>query len=213
MFEMTHWEGKKIVNRECRFAVYVPPPNFSDPDLHVVKEILHLESGEKVPNLRHVWNYQRPYWMVKEGQRTFEQYIDYIEEDRCQKFLSNQTQLVANIGRKIGKPKFQGSLRDVCTSPYVFGADIKSTSCIKKDYKKAFPDINTEFSVAVFDIESDVVHGTEEALMATISYKNRCITVVKKSFVAGILDVERKLRILIEKYIGDVVKSVTLKSN
>lgn len=206
MFEMTHWEGKKIVNRECRFAVYVPPPNFSDPDLHVVKEILHLESGEKVPNLRHVWNYQRPYWMVKEGQRTFEQYIDYIEEDRCQKFLSNQTQLVANIGRKIGKPKFQGSLRDVCTSPYVFGADIKSTSCIKKDYKKAFPDINTEFSVAVFDIESDVVHGTEEALMATISYKNRCITVVKKSFVAGILDVERKLRILIEKYIGDVVK-------
>lgn len=203
---MTHWEGKKIVNRECRFAVYVPPPNFSDPDLHVVKEVLHLETGEKVPHLHHEWNYQRPYWMVKQGQRTFEQYLDYIEEDRCNKLYSNQTQLIANIGRQIGKPRFQGSLRDVCVNPYVFGADIKSTACIKKDYKRQYPDINTEFSVAVFDIEADVVHGTEEAIMATVSFKNRCITIVKNSFVKGILDVERKLRVLVEKYIGDVVR-------
>lgn len=203
---MTHWEGKKIVNRECRFAVYVPPPNFSDPDLHVVKEVLHLEDGTVVPNLAHVYDYQRPYWMVKQGQRTFEQYLDYIEEDRCQKFFTNQTKLVASIGRQLGRPKFQGSLRDICVSPYVFGADIKSTACIKKDYKREFPNVNTEFSVAIFDIESDVVHGTEEALMATLSFKNRCITVVKKSFVEGILDAERKVRLLIEKYIGDIVK-------
>jgi hypothetical protein len=211
MFEQTHYEGKKIVNRECRFAVYVPPPNFSDPDLHVVKEVLHLEDGTRVPNLQHVWDYQRPYWMVKQGQRTFVQYLDYIEEDRCQKFMTNQTKLIASIGRQIGRPKFQGSLRDVCTSPYVFGADIKSTACIKKDYKRKYPDINTEFSVAVFDIETDVVHGTEEAIMATLSFKDRVLTVVKKSFVKGILDVERKLYILLEKYIGDVVKQRGVK--
>lgn len=205
MFDETHFNGKKIISRECRFAVYVPPPNFSDPDLHVVKEVLHLEDGTRVPNLRQEWNYQRPYWMVKKGQRTFEQYIDYIEEDRCQKFFSNQTKLVASIARQVGQPKFNGSLRDICESPYVFGADIKSTACIKKDYKLAYPETNTEFSVAVFDIETDMVYGTEESIMATLSYKDKCLTVVKKSFVEGILDVERKLRILVEKYIGKEV--------
>ena len=42
MFEDQFYNGKRIINRECRFATYVKPPNYSDPDLHVVKEILHL---------------------------------------------------------------------------------------------------------------------------------------------------------------------------
>lgn len=206
MFDDTHYNGKKIVARECRFAVYVPPPSFSDPDLHVVKEVLHLEDNTKVPNLRHIWNYQRPFWFVKKGQQTFKQYMDYIEEDRCSKFFSNQTQLAAKISKMSGKGKFGVGLRDACETPYVFGADIKSTSCIKKDYKLAYPDLNTEFSVAVFDIETDMVHGTEESIMATISYKENCLVVVKKSFVDGILDIENKLRVLLKKYLGDIIE-------
>lgn len=207
MLHDTHFNGKRIVARECRFAVHVKPQNFSDPDLHVVKEILHLEDQTTVPNLRHVYNYQRPFYIVKKGQQTFKQYIDYIEEDRCDKYYSNQTQLVSNIARVIGKPRFFGGLRDLCENPYIFGADIKSTACIKKEYKQAFPDTKTEYTVAVFDIETDMVHGTGESIMATISCKDKCLTVVKKSFVEGILDVERKLRILLDKYLGDILKA------
>ena len=32
-----YFNGKKIVARECRFATYVAPPSYSDPDLHVIK--------------------------------------------------------------------------------------------------------------------------------------------------------------------------------
>ena len=206
MFEDKYFEGKKIKSRECRFAVYAPPVNFYDPDLHVVKEILHLDDGSSVPILKHVWNYQRPYWIVKKGQQNFKQYIDYIEEERCNKFFTNQTQLVENIRSKVEVTKTFGGLRDVCESPYVFGADIKSTACIKKDYKVKYPDVNTEFTVAVFDIETDMLHGTEESIMATLSFGKKCLTVVKKSFVEGILDVERKLRVLLDKYIGDIIK-------
>ncbi len=208
MFEDTHYEGKKIVSRECRFAVYCPPPDFYEPDLHTIKEVLHLENGEKVPRMIQEFNYQRPYWLVKQGQRNFNQYIDYIEEDRLDKYYCNQTHLVTEIGRKTkykGK-SFNVGLRDVCASPYVFGADIKSTSCIKKDYKVAYPGVNTEFTVAVFDIETDMVHGTEESIMATLSFGKKVLTVVKKSFVEGILDVERKLRIIMDKYIGHIIK-------
>ena len=206
MLDDTHFDGKKILSRECRFAVYVPPQNFHDHDLHVVKEVLHLEDNTSVPNLRHVWNYQRPYWIVKKGQQKFEQYIDYIEEDKCQKFFSNQTQLVSKIGNKVGIKSQRAGLRDVCESPYVFGADIKSTACIKKDYKLKYPNINTEFTVAVFDIETDMIHGTDESIMATLSFGNKCLTVVKKSFIDGIVDVEKKLRIVLDKYIGNIVK-------
>lgn len=208
MFEDTHYNGKKIIKRECRFAVYTPPPSFTDPDLHVVKEILHLEDNTVVPNLKQVWNYQRPYWIVKDGQKNFKQYIDYIEEERCNKFFSNQTQLAARIAKKTGKFKpNNNNLRSACESPYVFGADIKSTSCIKKEYQDKYPDITTEFKVAVFDIETDMLHGTNESIIATISFKERCLVVVKKSFVKGILDVENKLRLLLKKYLGEIVSN------
>ena len=79
MFSENYYNGKKIINRECRFATFVPPPNYSDPDLHVVKEILHLEDNTRVPNLRHIYDYKRSFHIVKKGQRTFTQYIDYVE--------------------------------------------------------------------------------------------------------------------------------------
>lgn len=207
MFEDQFYNGKRIINRECRFATYVKPPNYSDPDLHVVKEILHLEDKTSVPNMRLVWDYKRPFWITKKAQRNFTQYIDYIEESRCNKYFSTQTKLVESIGRALGKKVNPWTdLRTICSEPYIFGADIKSTACIKQEYKKAFPNINTEFSVAVFDIETDMLHGTEESIMATLSFKDKILTVVKKSFVEGILDVENKLRFLLKKYIGDILE-------
>ena len=201
------YNGVEVLTKECRFAVYTAPPNYSDPDLHTVKEILHLADGTKVPNLRHIWDYQRPFWITKKGQQNFKQYMDYIEEDRCDKYFSNQTKLVQSIARCLGKGKFNGGLRDICESPYVFGADIKSTACIKQDYIKANPDKQTEFSVAVFDIETDMVHGTKESIMGTLTFGDKAITVVRKSFLEGIEDAERKLRIVIDKYIGDIIRA------
>ena len=207
MFEDTHYNGKRIVSRECRFAVYAPPPSFYDPDLHTVKEILHLEDGTAVPNLKFVWDYQRPFWITKKGQRQHTQYIDYIEEEKCDIYRTNETRLVENIGRalkvKVGP---RDGKRNVCVSPYVFGADIKSTACIKRDYQLAYPDKTTEFKVSVFDIETDMIDKSQGAIMATLSFGEKCFTAVRKSFVKDLVDVERKLRILMEKYIGDVLK-------
>lgn len=70
MFEDQFYNGKRIINRECRFATYVKPPNYSDPDLHVVKEILHLEDKTSVPNMRLVWDYKRPFWITKKLKET-----------------------------------------------------------------------------------------------------------------------------------------------
>lgn len=207
MFSENYYNGKKIINRECRFATFVPPPNYSDPDLHVVKEILHLEDNTRVPNLRHIYDYKRSFHIVKKGQRTFTQYIDYVEVDKCNVYYSTQSKLVESIARalktRVGPRE---SLRDICSSPYVFGADIKSTSCIKKEYKTEYPDINTEFSVAVFDIETDMLHGTNESILATLSFKDKILTVIKRSFIEGILDVEKKLYVLLEKYLGEIIK-------
>ena len=202
-----YFNGKKIVARECRFATYVAPPSYSDPDLHVIKEILHLEDNTKVPNMRLEWDYKRPFWVVKKGQRNYKQYLDYIEEDRCNKYFSTQTKLVENIGRALNeKVNPWTDLRTVCSNPYIFGADIKSTSCIKQEYKKAYPNINTEFSVAVFDIETSMFDEEGTAIMATLSFKDKVLTVVRKSFVEGILDVEKKLRFLLKKYLGEIIE-------
>jgi hypothetical protein len=202
MDEITHYNGQKVLKKECRFAVYVEPPNFANPDLHFVKLALHLEDGSIVPATHLEWDYERPFWYVKKGQQDYKQYLDYIEQERCDKVMTTQTQMVSKIARRGGNPRFRGTLRDVLADPYVFGADIKSTSCIKKDYKTAYPGVKSEFTVAVFDIETDMLHGTDESIMATISFKDKCLTVVKKSFIQGILEPEKKLRLLLNKYLG-----------
>lgn len=40
----------QIASKECRFATYCKPSDFNQPDLHVIKEIIHTKDGRTIPN-------------------------------------------------------------------------------------------------------------------------------------------------------------------
>ena len=112
------------VGIECRFATYVKPPEAGLPDLHLVKEQVHKADGTVVPVVKPVYNYERPYWIVKKGYRNFNQPKEWIEKERVNEFYSTQTDLLYKAASSLGKPYFKKSIKDLAAeSPYLFGID------------------------------------------------------------------------------------------
>lgn len=195
-----------IVGYECRFAVYCPGNRYSDRDLHVIKEIIHTKDGREIPHLRKVYDYKRPFWVAKPAQRKYEQHREWEDISNLRKFETTQSRMSQSIARALGRPGSDGNPRDLFRSPYLYGADILSTSLIKNKYLTSFPNLITPYSVACFDTEKDMKLGTDEINMATISLKDRVYTAIDKSFFEGYTDIIPRLQRTMDKYLSEYVK-------
>lgn len=196
------------VGIECRFATYVRPPEVEQPDMHLVKEQVHMKDGTIVPRIKPIYNYERPYWVVNKGSRNFQQPKEWIDESRTNIFHSTQSELQWRCANSLQDRSFHVSMKSlIAKNPYLFGVDIKSTAVIKQDYHTAYKDLKTEYSVGVFDTETDVIHGTEQITMATFSYGSICFTAVQKSFLKGIAnperEIEEKTKLYLDKYVNE----------
>lgn len=192
------------IGYECRFAVYCPPPPGADDDFHLVKEIAHYADGRREPRTRLVKNYKRPFWVTKKGCQNHEQKKEWEDITKLDKFETTQSKLNDSIKKALGMPWFQGDPRQLSRSPYLYGSDILSTAVLKKTYQKKWPDLMSGYSVACFDTEKDVVYGTDEINMATISFGKKVFTAVQKSFVEGLSNVQVRAHDAFKKYLGAI---------
>ena len=198
-------DNKKIISKECRFATYCRPSYGERTDLHVIKEILHYEDGTSAPNMRLIYNFERPFWVTKKGFRNHKEKKEWEKTEKLDQFRSTQSQLNYKMANALGMMNFRDP-RQITRSPYLYGADISSTAIIKQSYMQKYQDKVTPYLVAGYDIETDVLHGTKEIIIATATCKNKVITTIKKSFVEGHTNVIPRLRDLMEKYLSEVVK-------
>jgi len=194
-----------ILGYECRFVVFCQN-KYSEDDMHLVKEIIHLKDGRQIPHLRKLYNYQRPFWVAKKACRNYTQPKEWANIEDLREFKSTQSRLGFSIAKALEKPGFTGDIRSLYKSPYLYGADILSTALIKQRYIKHFPDLITPYSIACFDTEKDMAKGTGQINMATISFKERVFTAIDKSFFEGYTDVLNRLQQALMKYLGDYVK-------
>ncbi len=191
---------------ECRFVSYnksVEPGDYSD--MHFIKEQVHTEDGQLIPNTRMVIDYKRPFYITKKGKQNHQDKKEWEDLENLNRFECTQTNLTHSVAKALGKPWLRGTLRDLCESPYVYGTDILSTCLIKQSYSQKW-DVFTPYTYAAFDVETNMLSSEKDILMATISFKKRVFTAVQKKFVQGYVDVENQLKQLAEKYIGDVIK-------
>ncbi len=202
----TSTDKSAISGYECRFAVYCPPPEGETDDYHLVKENVHLRDGTTYPNVRLRKNFKRPFWITKVGRRNHKDKKEWEHIDNLIRYETTQSQLLRNIPKALGDPGFRGSERQLYRNPYIYGADITSTAVIKQTYRDKFPDLVTAYSYAAFDTETDVLHGTNEIIMGTLSFKNRVVTAIRRSFVEGYSDVIAELQKKLVKYIGEYVE-------
>lgn len=204
MIKVSDIPKENIKGYEARIVTYAGLPNNCNDDLHVVKEIIHLKDGTEVPNLRLVWNYKRQFWTTSKGSQNHKQKKECESLDNLVEWDTRECDLYSNVAKALGDHGWRGDPRTLKRSPYLYGCDIKSTAILKRAYHDKNKLVGS-YKVAVFDTERDVVNGTEQTIMATLSYGKKVYTAVQKSYMEGIANWEQRLHDMMKKYLGEYV--------
>jgi hypothetical protein len=204
---MTEAKSPQVKFIECRHAVHCKSQDnpYGD-DLHLVKEQITFEDGTQKPRVSLIKNYKRNFYITQKGKQTYKDFKEWEKKENLNEFFSTQAKLTDAVAAGLGQPGRRGSLRDLCTSPYVFGADVLSTSLIKQSYTERYPNAVTPYSLAVFDTETDMLHGHGQILIAGVTFKERWFVAIQKSFVDGYSNVEKRVHEAAEKYLGEIMQ-------
>lgn len=195
----------EVIGKECRYAVHIPTNSPDVPDLHLVKEIIHYKDGRIEPNIKFVKDYQVTFGVTKQMYRNHEQKKESEKIEKLNLYHSTQSKLRDTVARALGTPNSKLPLMQLSASPYLYGSDISSTVRIKHEYRKKWPELNTAFSVAVLDIETDMLHGTEDPIMITIVFKNKVYFSAVTSIFNGYSNIEARYRACVKEYIQDYI--------
>lgn len=186
---------------ECVFSTYAANKDLKT-DALIIKENVHLKDGTVIPRIRIRRDQKWPFWVTRKGFRNHNDIKEAEEINRLQMFMSTRLELPKNISNALGTYSHQNSLRDLSSSPYLYGTDILPTSLIKHKYETTYPDCKTmSFNVAALDTETDVVYGTQEIIIANISYKKKAYTTVTEKFIESTPNFIESCFALAKKYI------------
>lgn len=204
-------EPSAIKARECRFAIHVPTRSREFPDIHLVKEILHHEDGTIVPNVRCIENYKRPFYVTKKPYQNHKDKKESEEFGKLTRYVSTQSEMRFGVARALGQAYSPLPMKQLSASPYLYGSDVSSTTLIKQSYVDKYPDVFTPYTVATFDIETDVVNGTNDPILATLVMKGKLFHVAVKSFLDGFTDPEERYLRVVKKHLGKNIEALGLE--
>ena len=196
----------KQLGIDCKFSIHIPENRKTGtPDFHLVKEEVFYEEDnvkKSKSNLRLIKDYKRPFYITKENKRFNKEKTEWENLENLQEYSCTQSDLRDSIAKSLNKGWSNESIKQLNSSPYVYGADISSTSLLKRKYQEKYPEFRSKFSVCVFDVETDVLNGTEDIIMATIAFKDKLFTSIVKPFVSGYANVDERLHQSATKHIG-----------
>lgn len=201
MSEETDSEGPALVGRECKHAIYTQS-SYTDnrgirDDLIYVKEVLHYEDGSQERTKRMIPNFKRPFWVTKEGFRDHEEKKEWEKADRLQYYECTQAELPSAVKKALGMFTPNNSMRQISKSPYLYGADITPTAIVKHLYQQKYPDARSPNTVAVLDIETDVLDGTDVPFYTSVTFKDKAVLSVAQEYLDRIGyggDFEKEMR-------------------
>ena len=196
--------GKNIVGKECVLTKYGKAKNSLD-DVLLVKERIHYSDNTTGTKLIPHINYKRDFYVTKKGCRDHKQKKEWEHIDNLDQYETTQARLAGDIANVL-KRNSSASLKQVCSSPYVYGADITTSSLIKHEYLTKYPDIAASMNLAVLDFEADVLKGNAEVIISgALTYKDKAILAVTEEFMDGKID-KNDIEKCFTKYLGDIVK-------
>lgn len=199
---------KEIDHREIRFAVHIPRTDYRD-DVHYVKEQIYYKDKTQKANTFLVKNYERPVWVTKETYRNHSQKKEFEYKDRLLELKTTQSNLNITVANALGKGYLATQIDELKDNPYIYGYDQTSTSLIKLQNLIKNKFIQDSYTVAGFDIETDI--DTEEILIATIVFNNKIHSCVLKKFLKGKDNVQSRVLKAIEKYLPEYKDLLEIK--
>lgn len=191
---------QKIIGRECRFITHIYK-GYNRPDTHLIKEKLHYENGTTSNNLKIVSNFKRPFWITSPHYQNHNDKKEYEYIEKLTKHEATQSDLTDTIARLTNRRNT--GLKQLANNQYLYGTDITSSTLIKKKYMDNYPTLNTPYSVAQLDFETDT-ENDNTIVMGTITFNNKVITVIDRSIFGDIESPDKKILTAFKKYIPDV---------
>jgi len=161
---------ERIVARECKHATYTTHRNGERADMLVIKEYLILDDGTRIPRIRNVENYQRPYWVTKPHFRTHPDKIQFEDLSRLDMFKSPQCKLRQDICMRLGHGNPSNPIKMLARSPFLYGLDPGPEVFLKQSYMTKWPDSFAPNRVTVIDAETDVNGALHKKLQLPICW-------------------------------------------
>lgn len=183
-----------VIGKVCKHAVYVVSKRDKLKDMTFIKQTSIHENGDRTNQFLKVPDYVRPFYIVREKYRKFQQKKDYIDKRLVKEYKSTQARLAMSIKRVLyGINDRNAELMVVKNNPYVFGCETPVPVLIKHKYFERYGDYQeTEAStMAAYDVETDMINGEgEDVIMASTTFKKHIYFAVIRSFFDGMSDDE-----------------------
>lgn len=183
-----------VIGKVCKHAVYVVSKRDKLKDMTFIKQTSIHENGDRTNQFLKVPDYVRPFYIVREKYRKFQQKKDYIDKRLVKEYKSTQARLAMSIKRVLyGINDRNAELMVVKNNPYVFGCETPVPVLIKHKYFERYGDYQeTEAStMAAYDVETDMINGDgEDVIMASTTFKKHIYFAVIRSFFDGMSDDE-----------------------
>jgi len=179
-------------SKEVIFAIHVPATEKRD-DAHFIKERIYNEDGTYSNRSYIVKNLKRPIWVTKPNFRNHKDKKEFEDVEKLVKLETTESDKDKAVLKVL-------NIRNPKESPYVYGYDITSTSMIKLKSLIARDGVIGTYSVAAFDIETDI--QTKEIILASIVFQDHIYCYALKRFVKGYMDMENYLAKAYKKLMG-----------
>jgi hypothetical protein len=186
----------QIKGIECKHVAYQQSIDRSENDMLLVKEVVHTKDGQQIPRIKLMENFKRPVYVTKKPYRNHEDKKEYEEESKLDRYDCTQAGMSTTLQRALGfsVPNPAKQLREVCRSPYIYNADLNSTTIVKAAYKRKWPDVVSLSKVAVLDIETDVLYGTGEPIMVSVTMGKHKVIAFADWWAAKVHNLEGRLK-------------------
>ena len=129
----------------------------------------------------------RPFWITSVPYRTHRYKKEFEDIDKLEMFTCHDSELTTKVAealgyRSYGSYKPYKSLRTLCSSPYVYGADIKTEVLSKQKYVDKQPEgVVPLLSKGAFDIENEV-NGDKRINLITFIHEHQIYTAALKEY-------------------------------
>lgn len=196
--------------REYVFSTYVKNKYDRSKDALVVKEIIHREGLPPKRNVRILENYKRPYWITKPQFRLHKDKKEFEQVEKLDKYYSPQIDLPNNIFQKLNghRPNRNMQLKEVCSSPYVYGTDISPNDLLKLDYVNKWGKSFTRSSVAVMDYEWSVTDKKGAIIAGIVSMKETVHIAIAKDWLGDLAPYAvEKTKAICNLHHGELIKT------
>ena len=195
---------------ECRHVTYLGEKGGND--THLVKIQTHNEDGTLTPSIKLVHNFERSFYVTKKQFRTFKQKRERSPMNELSEFRARECDLDRSMGTALN---MRGKRRgDLFKSPYIFGANVPTAALLKDAFAKKYGMSETAYTVAGFDLETDVVTGSEAIIISSIAFEKEIKVYVLRDFLPNESDTEirKQLAAAQKKYLGYLEeKGVTME--